>query len=272
VEISPYAPFVESHAARSEVSGRRSGVIVVAIKRPTDTCSSNPESDDVVRAGDQLVVARQPQNNCARIEKWAAQRTPVLRRSGRYDDDGAKTRRAALAATIRAELAPRSRGFTAAHGRPPGLSVVWPATGRIGIYVRNKLKAVAEARMQRRISFAFRETASVSEALAAVAELNRGRVRWTRFSCSRRCPRAWASDAEQRVFDSLDPAKDVDGFHPDNVGRHRAESGRRWSRARRSAASSFWKREGIPRRAGMPSSIGRSDIVGKPMALAAAAS
>ena len=30
-----------------------------------------------------------------------------------------------------------------------------------------------------------------------------------------RCPDAMGADAEQRVFDALDPAKDVDGFHPE---------------------------------------------------------
>ena len=36
--------------------------------------------------------------------------------------------------------------------------------------------------------------------------------------CSHRCPPRWEG-AAQKVFDAIDPAKDVDGFHPVNVGR-----------------------------------------------------
>ena len=75
------------------------------------------------------------------------------------------------------------------------------------------------------------------------------------------------ADAERRVFDAIDPDKDVDGFHPDQrrparaeprdargvhaVGRHRA--------ARAIAASPIAGARAVV--------IGRSDIVGKPMAL-----
>ena len=41
----------------------------------------------------------------------------------------------------------------------------------------------------------------------------------TASSCSRRCRRPSGPTAEQLVFDAVDPAKDVDGFHPENVGR-----------------------------------------------------
>jgi methylenetetrahydrofolate dehydrogenase (NADP+)/methenyltetrahydrofolate cyclohydrolase len=73
-------------------------------------------------------------------------------------------------------------------------------------------------------------------------------------------------DGEQRVFDAVDPAKDVDGLHPTNVG---------LLVQRRPAlvactplgCAELLDREGIPVRGQHAVVVGRSDIVGKPMAL-----
>ena len=62
-------------------------------------------------------------------------------------------------------------------------------------------------------------TATLDELLALVAAAQRQRRATTASSCSRRCRRRWARGAAQRVFDAIDPDKDVDGFHPVNVGR-----------------------------------------------------
>ena len=47
--------------------------------------------------------------------------------------------------------------------------------------------------------------------------------------CSPRLPeRRWVTDAERHVFDAVDPAKDVDGFNPVNVGRLVQKRSLRW--------------------------------------------
>ncbi|HTD13233.1 MAG TPA: tetrahydrofolate dehydrogenase/cyclohydrolase catalytic domain-containing protein, partial [Steroidobacteraceae bacterium] len=120
----------------------------------------------------------------------------------------------ALAAKVRTEVAQRAARFAARQGRPPGLAVV-----RVGedpasaVYVRNKRSASQEAGIA---SFAHDLPASVSEAqlLELIGELNRDpRVDGILVQL----PLPKAVDAN-RVMDSVDPAKDVDGFHPLNTG------------------------------------------------------
>ena len=72
--------------------------------------------------------------------------------------------------------------------------------------------------------------------------------------------------AEQQVFDAIDPAKDVDGFHPHNVGL--LVQGRPALVACTPlGCMELLEREGIPLRGRQAVVLGRSDIVGKPMAL-----
>ena len=74
------------------------------------------------------------------------------------------------------------------------------------------------------------------------------------------------ADAEQRVFDALYPAKDVDGFHPVNVGRlvqNRAVV----APCTPSGIIELLDRSNIPISGARAVVIGRSNIVGKPVAL-----
>jgi methylenetetrahydrofolate dehydrogenase (NADP+)/methenyltetrahydrofolate cyclohydrolase len=172
---------------------------------------------------------------------------------------------AALAATIRAELAPRAAAFATAHGRPPGLSVVLAGNRpESEIYVRNKLKAVAEAGCRADL-IRLAETASVDEALAAVARLNADTA-VDAILVQSPLPDGMGRDAEQRVFDSLDPAKDVDGFHPENVGRL-VQKRPTLVACTPLGCIELLERERIPLAGKHAVVIGRSDIVGKPMAL-----
>lgn len=73
-------------------------------------------------------------------------------------------------------------------------------------------------------------------------------------------------DAERRVFDAIDPAKDVDGLHPSNVGllvQGRASL----AACTPSGVIEILDRSGIDIAGRRAVVIGRSDIVGKPMAL-----
>jgi methylenetetrahydrofolate dehydrogenase (NADP+)/methenyltetrahydrofolate cyclohydrolase len=172
---------------------------------------------------------------------------------------------AAVAAQIRAELVPRVAAFTATAGRPPGLGVV--LAGRkpeSEIYVRNKLKAVSDAGCRAEL-VRVDENASLDDALATVARLNADEG-IDAILVQSPLPRGMGSGAEQRVFDAIDPAKDVDGFHPENVGRL-VQKRPTLVACTPLGCIELLEREGIPLAGRTAVVIGRSDIVGKPMAL-----
>jgi methylenetetrahydrofolate dehydrogenase (NADP+)/methenyltetrahydrofolate cyclohydrolase len=79
-------------------------------------------------------------------------------------------------------------------------------------------------------------------------------------------PEAMGADAERRVFDALLPGKDVDGFHPVNVGllvQNRATL----VACTPSGVIEILERSNIRIAGTRAVVIGRSDLVGKPMAL-----
>ncbi len=132
------------------------------------------------------------------------------------------------------------------------------------VYVRNKLKTVAAAGCRAEL-FRLDATAALDDALALVRRLN-GDDTIDGILVQSPLPDAMGAGAEQEVFDTIDPAKDVDGFHPFNVGLLVQK------RARLVACTplgcvELLEREGIALRGKHAVVIGRSDIVGKPMAL-----
>ena len=120
-----------------------------------------------------------------------------------------------IAAELRAAVAAEVRRLTREHGVEPGLAVVLvgenPASA---VYVRAKAKQTVEAGMH---SFDHRlaETASEAEVLALVAKLNADPA-VDGILVQLPLPRQIDS---QKVLAAIDPAKDVDGFHPVNAGR-----------------------------------------------------
>jgi methylenetetrahydrofolate dehydrogenase (NADP+)/methenyltetrahydrofolate cyclohydrolase len=121
----------------------------------------------------------------------------------------------ALAAKMRADLTGEVAAFAARHGRTPGLAVVLVGDNAASqVYVGSKVKQTAELGMR---SFEHRLPASTSEAdlLALVARLNRDE---SVDGILVQLPLPAHVDA-QRVLEAIDPAKDVDGFHPVNAGR-----------------------------------------------------
>ena len=120
----------------------------------------------------------------------------------------------AIAAELRGRVAAEARRL-AERGIVPGLAVVLvgddPASE---VYVRNKSKAVEEAGMR---SFDHRLPAAVSETdlLALVQRLNQDRAI---HGILVQIPLPAGIDSA-KIIAAVDPAKDVDGFHPLNVGR-----------------------------------------------------
>ena len=121
----------------------------------------------------------------------------------------------AAAATLRAGVAGEVARFTAACGRAPGLAVVLvgedPASA---VYVRNKGKATVEAGM---LSFEHKRDVATSQAdlLALVDRLNADPAV---DGILVQLPLPPQIDAEA-ILTRIDPDKDVDGFHPINAGR-----------------------------------------------------
>jgi methylenetetrahydrofolate dehydrogenase (NADP+)/methenyltetrahydrofolate cyclohydrolase len=171
----------------------------------------------------------------------------------------------AWAARIREEIRPRVVRFTAKAGRPPGLAVVLAGTHAPSeIYVRNKIATVTEHGCRGEL-FRLPETASLDEALTLVRRLNADDS-VDAILVQSPLPAGMGADAEQRVFDALDPAKDVDGFHPTNVGLL-VQKRPALVACTPLGCAELLDREGIPLRGRHAVVIGRSDIVGKPMAL-----
>ena len=121
----------------------------------------------------------------------------------------------AAAAALRAQVAEAAAAFEAKTGRPPGLAVVLvgedPASA---VYVRSKGKATVEAGM---LSVEHKLPAETSEAelLALVDRLNADEGV---DGILVQLPLPSHIDAD-RVLTRIDPDKDVDGFHPLNAGR-----------------------------------------------------
>jgi methylenetetrahydrofolate dehydrogenase (NADP+) / methenyltetrahydrofolate cyclohydrolase len=171
----------------------------------------------------------------------------------------------AVAAAIRAELAPRVAAFTARHGRPPSLHIVLAGDNPAShIYVRNKERAATETGLAVTIH---RLPADVTpERLQAlIAELNDD-ARCDGILVQSPLPGAIDRAAAQTVFDTIAPAKDVDGFHPYNVGLL-VQGRARLAPCTPSGIIELLDRENLPIAGQHAVVIGRSEIVGKPMSL-----
>ena len=166
-----------------------------------------------------------------------------------------------IASEIRAEVASEVKTMTAA-GMRPGLAVVLvghnPASE---VYVRGKVKSSAEVGIYSE-QHTPPETASTEELLELIAELN---ARDEIDGILVQLPLPAQVDAK-KVLMAVDPAKDVDGFHPMNVG---LLSTQRPGLVPCTPAGiiEILKRSKIPIAGQDAVVVGRSDIVGKPTAM-----
>ncbi|MDP7123146.1 MAG: bifunctional methylenetetrahydrofolate dehydrogenase/methenyltetrahydrofolate cyclohydrolase FolD [Alphaproteobacteria bacterium] len=167
----------------------------------------------------------------------------------------------AFAANLRESLARRTGVLKEKHGLVPGLAVVLvgedPASQ---VYVRNKAKQTVEVGFQ---SFEHKLDADTPEAdlLALVEKLNGDEAV---HGILVQLPLPGHIDS-QKVLDSIDPSKDVDGFHAINIGR--LWSGMEALVPCTPLGCSLMLKDTLGDLSGLNAVIvGRSNIVGKPMA------
>ena len=167
----------------------------------------------------------------------------------------------AFAATIRAQVAQETATFREKTGIPPGLAVVLvgkdPASE---VYVRNKGIQAKEAGFNS-LEYRLPENTTQAELLAQVAALNADpQVHGILVQLP--LPAHLDADA---VLNAIAPDKDVDGFHPVNVGR--LWTGNPVSVPCTPLGCALILKDRIGDLAGKRAIIiGRSNIVGKPMA------
>jgi methylenetetrahydrofolate dehydrogenase (NADP+) / methenyltetrahydrofolate cyclohydrolase len=168
----------------------------------------------------------------------------------------------AAAAEVRARVAEIAAEFARKAGRQPGLATVLvgedPASA---VYVRSKGKATSEAGMAS-FSHKLPDTTSETELLDLVDQLNRDD---SVDGILVQLPLPQQIDAS-RVIAAIDPAKDVDGFHPMNAGR--LATGLEALVPCTPFGCLYLLKQELGSIAGKEAVvIGRSNIVGKPMAL-----
>jgi methylenetetrahydrofolate dehydrogenase (NADP+)/methenyltetrahydrofolate cyclohydrolase len=165
----------------------------------------------------------------------------------------------ALAKAIRAEVAAEVARL---GGRKPGLAAVLvgedPASA---VYVRSKGKACLEAGMHSE-TIRLPAQASEDELLATVDRLNADPAI---HGILVQLPLPGHINSE-KVLHRIDPAKDVDGFHPMNVGKLVTGDKTAFRPATPYGVQQMLIRSGIETRGAHAVIVGRSNIVGKPMA------
>lgn len=160
------------------------------------------------------------------------------------------------------ELRPRVEEVTRALGRAPGLAVIRAGDNAASeVYVRNKTKAAGALGIWSE-TLTPPESVTTAELLSMVGMLNR---RADVDAILVQLPLPAGVDAQQ-VLLAVDPAKDVDGFHPVNVGN--LSTGRPGPRPCTPAGIiELLKRYNIAIAGRRAVVVGRSDIVGKPAAM-----
>jgi methylenetetrahydrofolate dehydrogenase (NADP+)/methenyltetrahydrofolate cyclohydrolase len=164
-----------------------------------------------------------------------------------------------IAGEIRAEVAAEVKAMTASGVRP-GLAVVLvghnPASE---VYVRGKVKACAESGIYSE-TLTPPDTASTADLLTLIAQLN---LRDEIDGILVQLPLPPQVDAK-KILLAVDPAKDVDGFHPMNVGFLSTQRPGLVPCTPAGIMEILKRSNSIEDDAVI---VGRSDIVGKPMAL-----
>lgn len=163
---------------------------------------------------------------------------------------------------IKAEIAEEVKAMLAAGKRAPHLAVIIVGhDGGSETYVASKVKSCEEVGFKS-TKIAFEDTITEAELLAEIEKLNTNQE-LDGFIVQLPLPN---HISEQKVIEAIDYRKDVDGFHPINVGRMSIGLPCYVS-ATPSGIMELLKRYEIPTSGKHCVVIGRSNIVGKPVSL-----
>ncbi|MCB1909805.1 MAG: bifunctional methylenetetrahydrofolate dehydrogenase/methenyltetrahydrofolate cyclohydrolase FolD [Rhodocyclaceae bacterium] len=167
----------------------------------------------------------------------------------------------ALSAKLRGELAGQAAEL-AARGVPPGLAVILvgdnPASA---VYVRNKVAACEKAGI-RSLKFDYPQDAEPAAVLARIAALNDDPAV---HGILVQLPLPPQFD-EKQVLEAISVGKDVDGFHAENVGRL-SQGQPAFFPCTPHGVMKMLEYGDIPVSGADAVVVGRSNIVGKPMAM-----
>lgn len=168
----------------------------------------------------------------------------------------------ATAQSIRSELKTEIDSLAPKAGRAPGLAVILvgedPASQ---VYVRNKERACAEAGIA---SFPHRLDAATSQAtLEALIDSLNADASVDGILLQLPVPKGLDS---RRCLERIDPSKDVDGFHPVNVGRI-AQGLPGFAPCTPAGVIELLKRYDLPTQGKSAVVVGRSNIVGRPLSI-----
>ena len=163
---------------------------------------------------------------------------------------------------IRAEIAEQVTAFKSRTGITPALAVILVGENPASqVYVRNKESACLKAGMKS-LMFRLPAETTTEELLDRVHQLNNDP---DVHGILVQLPLPKGID-EKRILDAIDPTKDVDAFHPENVGL--ISQGRpRFLPCTPFGIQELLRRYEIETSGKHVVILGRSDIVGKPMAL-----
>ncbi len=168
----------------------------------------------------------------------------------------------ALAETVRADLAARAAALKATQGIVPCLAVILVGEDAASaVYVKNKVAACEKAGF-RSIKETYPANVEPMVVLGKIAALNADP---SVHGILVQLPLPKQFDAET-VLEAISPEKDVDGFHVENVGAL-MQGNPRFVPCTPSGVMQMLKSENVPLKGAEAVIVGRSNIVGKPMAM-----
>ena len=171
----------------------------------------------------------------------------------------------ALAIRMQEEIKPQVAEFVKTHGRPLGLGIALVGNDPASqVYVRNKVRAGAEVGFRVDLE-RMPETSTLADVLGLVERWNQSPAH-DGILVQSPLPKSMGAGAQQQVFDAIAADKDVDGFGAESVGLL-SQNRPKLVACTPAGVIELLEREGIQISGRHAVVVGRSDIVGKPMAM-----
>ncbi len=167
-----------------------------------------------------------------------------------------------VSASVREDIKKEIKALTEQTGKAPGLAVILVGEDPAScVYVRNKERACQELGIYSEV-YRLASDTSEDELLSLIDKLNNdGKIHG--ILCQLPLPK---HISEERVILAISPRKDVDAFHPENVG-HIMEGKYSFLPCTPAGVMELLRFYGISPEGKECVVIGRSNIVGKPMAM-----